>query len=863
MSYIPKKDYYNSNNKYNERLTNLKAGKFNETKYSPIIDTVYPNGKFPKNPKKFNLGVQKVDVSPGSQGNEKFLYGNQYGQMGAGLGGTVGSGIGMAVGGPMGAQVGKLAGTALGYGAGYLVGNQKGKQIANEMDVQRGNELNINRSIDYQNDNFSGKDMYQDKKMFENTGYLDNKQLYAKYGLKNAPKEKIEVEKDEMIFRKDPKNGRTMLVADFKGGQPHSKGGEDFLAQDGDVIYPGKMRDKIKSLVGPDGYVTDEKTFEMYRQQLPEDNQSQEMAMGTAGYFGLANDIFKTGSHLMNFNKSIQNMDNQMLSGSGMQMPQQQNKAMGSILGAGQSLLGMLGNKQGGAVPIPEYKNGTKMYQTGVGGIDIPGIYDTINKAQNIGKHTVVKDENMNLIAKKYGMTLPEILSMNPTGSYNANRTLPNETMVGNKVLKGQALIYPDETLNIFNRKGTPKLGVNTSTVSESQGYELGYEGQDTGFGTKLDENPNMVASFQQNNPITPFNMPSNTPNNPYNPTIGGTIDGNSKYFPNATYRYSDPNKTTQSNLDLSNQENPLNTFAGGPGTNNMSASTNTGNPETAGIDNPFTFKKAQEYREGLAKGPMNNDIMPSPSPDPTSGILSNIPNILGAGANILYNLGLTKERKDDRLATNVQLDKMKYQDRSNPLREQNTLGAKLAMKNAANYAGGSINNLLGASAMSNAAYQNQANKIEQGESASAIGIDQQNVGIENQERLTNANFYDQNVTANEGNRARTRDIRRQGMLGMATTANQFAQNAQTLQKDKIMQAEQNRRYGLQETLSKNTIDAKNREADALEESNMYTLESQYETLKQNGKAGEAYAKRIKADINRHRLKRGLEPIVD
>jgi len=306
--------------------------------------------------KKYNLGVQKVDVSPGSQGNEKFLYGNQYGQMGAGLGGTLGSGIGMIAGGPMGAQVGKLAGTALGYGAGYLIGNQKGKQIATEMDTQRGNELNINRSIDYQNDNFSGKDMYQDKKMFENTGYLDNKQLYAKYGLKNAPKEKIEVEKDEMIFRKDPKNGRTMLVADFKGGQPHSKGGEDFLAQDGDVIYPGKMRDQIKSLVGQDGYVTDEETFEAYRQQLPEDNESQEMKMGTGGYLGLANDIMNTGSQLMNFNKNIQNMDKQMLSGQP-QMPQQQNKAMGSILGAGQSLLG---NKQGGAVPVPEYPNGVK-----------------------------------------------------------------------------------------------------------------------------------------------------------------------------------------------------------------------------------------------------------------------------------------------------------------------------------------------------------------------------------------------------------------------------------------------------------------------------------------------------------------------
>lgn len=777
-----------------------------------IQDTIYPNGKFPKNPKKYNLGVQKVDVSPGSQGNEKFLYGNQYGQMGAGLGGTVGSGIGMAVGGPMGAQVGKLAGTALGYGAGYLIGNQKGKQIATEMDTQRGNELNINRSIDYQNDNFSGKDMYQDKKMFENTGYLDNKQLYAKYGLKNAPKEKIEVEKDEMIFRKDPKNGRTMLVADFKGGQPHSKGGEDFLAQDGDVIYPGKMRDQIKSLVGQDGYVTDEETFEAYRQQLPEDNESQEMAMGTGGYLGLANDIMNTGSQLMNFNKNIKAMDKQMLSGQP-QMPQQENKAMGSILGAGQSLLGMLGNKQGGAVPIPEYKYGTRKFKEGD-----PDF--TFKKAEGYQElpvngpygfeYKVQPKDTMTGIADTFKFGREKMMKLNPTGSYTSTRErqkLPNETAG----LSGQNLIYPNEYLKVQDNR-LMKKNLTPSNISESQGNELGYKGQDTGLGTQLDSPENMVAAFQQNNPITPFNP--NYKGDNQNIFAGGSslgpgsTGGNFEYNPNSNDKPFDFDTAIANNPQ---ENNNLNDFK---------------NVKNGVITNPDLIMPSQPLN-AASKVASNTSATTTPAttPDSKSSFLNMIPNIIGTGANMLYAHGLTKERSEKRDATRVQLEQMKYQDRSNPQRYQNLLGSKLAMKNATNYAGGSINNLLGASAMSNAAYQQQANQIEQGESGVAMGIDQQNVGIKNQQNILNGQYFDQNKTANEMNDAKTRDIQRQGRLGMATTVNQSIQNAQTLQKDNLMQKESDRRYGLQEKLYGNQLNAAN-------EKNFYDSVSQYSQVK-------------------------------
>jgi len=986
--------------------------------------------------KKYNLGVQKVDVSPGSQGNEKFLYGNQYGQMGAGLGGTLGSGIGMIAGGPMGAQVGKLAGTALGYGAGYLIGNQKGKQIATEMDTQRGNELNINRSIDYQNDNFSGKDMYQDKKMFENTGYLDNKQLYAKYGLKNAPKEKIEVEKDEMIFRKDPKNGRTMLVADFKGGQPHSKGGEDFLAQDGDVIYPGKMRDQIKSLVGQDGYVTDEETFEAYRQQLPEDNESQEMKMGTGGYLGLANDIMNTGSQLMNFNKNIQNMDKQMLSGQP-QMPQQQNKAMGSILGAGQSLLG---NKQGGAVPVPEYPNGVKSkvikpintvtnnydsnrergymkvlqeteldklkkkhrvqktldkilkFSSATSILGLTQLYgdkfkteaemqkekDILKKNKSVpfinsffqtpeqywGNSDKVENVTNTFKKEEYDGFIEEIQSLDSesqkeiidTLAQSGNKELADtlkQTLVTSTTNKPNSLVFSGTNTGKYNLNPNNPLGKpiqsfdgtnkpqsysnyygftedqNTDNIQQSQNQVVNtpqerftmkdgkfLDSQYNGKITDTDrlafkewlgkQNQDIQRQYYKDNVAKPelpiqsgedmsrddiaFQMENEAPfskaatkssfaqspftekgymeyiNTPeFQREVSNSLPGIKPYLRENQNEDIDKElgkkklkygikkfQTGVGGIDIAGIYNTVDQIQGTPFKSSYVETDNPNDPEflnymkqQKGIYGEDTQPRYEGNYIDSNMRSKNNPIdggidwtktgaNVTSTPDSKSSFLNMVPNIIGTGANMLYAHGLTKERPEKRDATRVQLEQMKYQDRSNPQRYQNLLGSKLAMKNATNYAGGSINNLLGATAMSNAAYQQQANQIEQGESAAAMGIDQQNVGIKNQQNILNAQYFDNNKTANEMNDAKTRDIIRQGRLGMATTANQSIQNAQTLQKDNLMQKESDRRYGLQEKLYGNQLKMANEQTEAQDYSTYASLISYRDKYAEN-----------------------------
>lgn len=247
-------------------------------------------------PKKYELGVQKVYVSPGAQGTESLNKAIGYGTTGMQYGSQLGS-----LAGPMGGAIG----AGIGLVGGGIYGAIQGQKDAQMLDQQRMKEQQVNSNIDYQNNNYGGIEKLQQKNLFDSVGYVSNRDIMAKNGMKYTPKKKIEVEKDEMIFRKDPNTGKTMLVADFKGGQPHSKGGEDFLAQEGDTIYPGDMRNEIKSLVGPDGYIKDEKTFEMYKNQLPEDVESKEkFPNGTTGI-----DFTGINSQLKNYGYQLPSTD--------------------------------------------------------------------------------------------------------------------------------------------------------------------------------------------------------------------------------------------------------------------------------------------------------------------------------------------------------------------------------------------------------------------------------------------------------------------------------------------------------------------------------------------------------------------------
>lgn len=84
----------------------------------------------------------------------------------------------------------------------------------------------------------------------------------------------VEVEKDELIFQKQ--GGRYKLKADFTGGKTHEQGGEPYIASEGDVIYPGKLRSKVMKAYKRG----DNKALETMRMSLPKDTVASEKKDG-------------------------------------------------------------------------------------------------------------------------------------------------------------------------------------------------------------------------------------------------------------------------------------------------------------------------------------------------------------------------------------------------------------------------------------------------------------------------------------------------------------------------------------------------------------------------------------------------------
>lgn len=86
----------------------------------------------------------------------------------------------------------------------------------------------------------------------------------------------VEVERDEIVMRKNAL-GKYSVVADFVGGKTHNQGGELFDIREGDVVFPGDKRKKIKSLLQQNNHAG----IEAERLKLPQDiTPSGELAKG-------------------------------------------------------------------------------------------------------------------------------------------------------------------------------------------------------------------------------------------------------------------------------------------------------------------------------------------------------------------------------------------------------------------------------------------------------------------------------------------------------------------------------------------------------------------------------------------------------
>ena len=141
-------------------------------------------------------------------------------------GAASGAAMGATVGGPWGAAIGGVVGGAAGAVT-TVTGNKK-----------------IDKMIKEENQH---KAMIRSQSQFQPTQNTQSP-IYENGTYASKMTEPVEVEKDEVVLRKGI-DGLYKLVADFKGGKSHEKGGEDYILKEGDVVFPGKKRDKImKSL---------------------------------------------------------------------------------------------------------------------------------------------------------------------------------------------------------------------------------------------------------------------------------------------------------------------------------------------------------------------------------------------------------------------------------------------------------------------------------------------------------------------------------------------------------------------------------------------------------------------------------------
>lgn len=136
-----------------------------------------------------------------------------------------------------------------------------------------------------QNNQPTAEDLADRKEMFDLESQMDTIQPEKTFAVQQQVAEngmdikgntkQIEVEKDEIVLRKVGKGFKK--VADFKGGKPHEMGGEQYTAQEGDIIFPGKDRRRISNLVKNRRWTA----IESARQKLPTDTPDGTAEFGT------------------------------------------------------------------------------------------------------------------------------------------------------------------------------------------------------------------------------------------------------------------------------------------------------------------------------------------------------------------------------------------------------------------------------------------------------------------------------------------------------------------------------------------------------------------------------------------------------
>lgn len=156
-----------------------------------------------------------------------------------------------------------------------------------------------------------------------------------------------------------------------------------------------------------------------------------------------------------------------------------------------------------------------------------------------------------------------------------------------------------------------------------------------------------------------------------------------------------------------------------------------------------------------------------------------------------------------------VQLERMRYEDTSDPMRQQVRQSESTNREIVRNMAGGNTAVALANSQRAGANRVEQMNQIEQQEANRRIGIDQTNNQIANQEELTNTQYAAQSQLANEQNRARAEDMRRQAIRDLASSYSEIRRNKNMRKRDEVIMSENKRANLAKEVLNKKQVEGR------------------------------------------------------
>ena len=212
---------------------------------------------------KYAIGIQSVDVRPGSTGAARAADMSKYSSMGSTIGSTAGSAFG-----PVGSAIGGAIGAVGGAAVGWVTGGMEEDKAAQAKQIDEYDQ----KEVTEQNISYGG----QENKQLKNAKIMQNNAgLIADKGMKKAPSALVEVEGQELVYRRNGR-GKYQLVQDHGGGPTHEQGGIDTWVKEGDVITPAKDRGVYQNITNPvTGEVMDDAQFEYFKNKLPEDNQKK------------------------------------------------------------------------------------------------------------------------------------------------------------------------------------------------------------------------------------------------------------------------------------------------------------------------------------------------------------------------------------------------------------------------------------------------------------------------------------------------------------------------------------------------------------------------------------------------------------